>query len=120
MRSRMFFSVKPREFPSHFEWNDILNRRDYQYVIDLPFGEWGNTAVVNARERQLQTGDLLKLPNDSWLEVAIGEDCFGGGGAWLYGTLEYLYLPSDYSTDKQIWEEREAGKIHPTIASYLR
>lgn len=87
------------------------------YVIDLPQKEWSNTAVVRCRDR-LQDGDLLRLNSGSWLEVTIDkQSCFGYDGL-LYGELTALCETDD--TEKEVSDRRREGRVHSTIATYIR
>lgn len=134
--NRTYYSAVPsKERPL------TLQGKERYYVIDLPSGEWGATALVNSKNRRLETGDMIKLPNGSWLEVKVDESC-GGTDSKLYGLLDLLCSPHDdtiYDNDKRaesykdiqennkraehdkdIQDKRTSGKVYETFASYIR
>jgi len=94
------------------------------YVIDLPYKEWGAVANVrlsnddpfrNRNLRFLKAGDFLMLPNGSWLEVAKDKDDAWGAEGTLYGILKKLDL-----SDEVIDDKRKEGLVYKTCVSYIR
>ncbi|MFZ5955470.1 MAG: hypothetical protein ACOYT4_03515 [Nanoarchaeota archaeon] len=86
------------------------------YIIDLPEGQLDKTAVVRSK-CYLNDGDMLRLPNNLWLEVSKDKDrCFGYSGT-IFGKLEILESAEDI--EKKLQDERLVGHVYPTLATYI-
>ena len=103
------YSIEPTE---PFEVDQGRN-----YIIDLPIGEWGKVAVVKSYNH-LKNGDMLRLPNGSWLEVTIDKDaCFGYDGK-LFGLVRLL--TQSEKLDEEIRVKIGDGLVYQVGATYIR
>lgn len=118
IRDNRMYSIEPvKPFP-------VNGARGNYYIIDLPPGSWGEEVAVVKLDhsglyqhhlpQHLQEGDLLRLPNGSWLEVSIGDNCFGYDGS-KYGLLHLM----KENHDREIIDIKERQTFFRTIASLI-
>ncbi len=105
---KKYYSVKPTaSFPVDTGKN---------FIIDLPVGEWGKTAVVRS-SNWLEEGDMIRLPNGFWLEVKRDEGRSFGYSGTNFGRLEVIEHSDNI--EKEICDKKAAGNIYSTIATYI-